>query len=100
MENTSNNYGIDSATKGEYTMSMAGEIENIDHEIKQIEIRLESLRHRRTGLMDQSRFDFPNISRIEVINSEGRAWVAYLDEKGVDVQIQDGDRTMKVFYNK
>ena len=39
-----------------------------------------------------------NITRLEVIDHTGRAYVHYLDEKeSVQYSLQDGNRTLKIF---
>ena len=39
-----------------------------------------------------------NITRLEVIDQTGRAYVHYLDEKeSVQYSLQDGNRTLKIF---
>lgn len=40
---------------------------------------------------------YPKVNRVEVIDNSGRAFVGYYETEGVDVQIQDEGRTMKVF---
>jgi len=42
-----------------------------------------------------------NISRLEVIDQTGRAYVHYLDEKeSVRYSLQDDNRTLKIFIDK
>jgi hypothetical protein len=41
----------------------------------------------------------PNVTRIEVIDSTGRAFTRYYDIAGCSVTTQDGTRTLKVFAN-
>lgn len=40
---------------------------------------------------------YPQVNRVEVIDSTGRAFVGYYDTEGVDIAIQDEGRTLKVF---
>ena len=40
---------------------------------------------------------FPLVTRVEVIDSDGRAFVEYLDSRGVSVQMQDNGMTMKIY---
>lgn len=42
---------------------------------------------------------FPNVTRIEVIDSTGRAFTRYYEVAGCAVHTQDGTRTLKVFAN-
>lgn len=37
------------------------------------------------------------VTRIEVIDATGRAFVAYYRTSGVSISMQDDDRTMKIF---
>lgn len=113
-------------------MSMCGELENLDHEINQAKIKLESLAKRRNDLAtlidpdpdkrdweydgygvrrDKDNFqpvvsnlgkiknhlNFHGINRFEVIDSRGRSFVAYEEYDVVEVHLQDGSKTMKVF---
>ena len=39
---------------------------------------------------------FPEVNRVEVIDSNGRTYAEY-NAKDVKIDFQDGDRTMKVF---
>lgn len=41
-------------------------------------------------------FIFGSVTRVEVIDSTGRVFVSYYTP-GVTVQLQDGERTMKIF---
>ena len=42
-----------------------------------------------------------NVTRVEVIDDTGRAYVKYLDKsEGIKYSLQDDDRTLKVFINK
>lgn len=45
--------------------------------------------------------NYPNVNRVEVIDENGRAYVKYLnDDQYVCYDLQDDDRTLKVFINK
>lgn len=39
---------------------------------------------------------FPKVTRVEVIDSNGRSYVKY-DVKDVSISVQDDERTLKVF---
>lgn len=39
----------------------------------------------------------PKVTRVEVIDSTGRAFVRYYVTEGVNVHMQDDDRTLKIF---
>jgi hypothetical protein len=41
--------------------------------------------------------DLPDVTRVEVIDGTGRAFVRYYDTPGVQVHVQDEGRTIKVF---
>ena len=40
------------------------------------------------------------ITRVEVIDENGRSYVSWEDDNDVSWQFQDGGRTLKVFVNK
>jgi len=40
---------------------------------------------------------YPDVTRVEVIDASGRAFVRYYKDKGVTIQLQDEGRTLKVF---
>lgn len=45
--------------------------------------------------------NYPNVTRVEVIDETGRAYVKYLDDdQYVCYDLQDDGRTLKVFINK
>ena len=48
------------------------------------------------GKMTDTLDDYPNINRVEVIDSKGRAYTKY-DATDVRISIQDQGRTLKVF---
>lgn len=39
---------------------------------------------------------FPNVTRVEVIDKDGRSYVNY-DVSKCDIMLQDNDRTLKIF---
>lgn len=42
-----------------------------------------------------------NVTRFEVIDSDGRSYVKYLDkDEGIKYSLQDDNRTLKVFIDK
>lgn len=41
--------------------------------------------------------DYPDVTRVEVVGRSGRYFVEYFVRPGVDVAVQDGGRTLKVF---
>ena len=45
--------------------------------------------------------NYPNVTRVEVIDENGRSYTKYLDDnQKVSYDIQDDGRTLKVFVNK
>lgn len=49
----------------------------------------------------KSMINYPNITRVEVIDENGRSYTKYLsDDQMVCYDIQDDGRTLKVFINK
>lgn len=42
------------------------------------------------------KFPYPEVTRVEVIDSSGRAYTCY-DAKDVEISTQDNGRTIKVF---
>lgn len=48
------------------------------------------------GKTDWTRID-PNITRVEIIDDTGRAFVRYYETAGVELHVQDEGRTLKVF---
>ena len=47
--------------------------------------------------MSPTQMQFPAVTRIEVIDHTGRAFTARYDTPGVSFDLQDGERTLKVF---
>ena len=46
----------------------------------------------------KSMINYPNITRVEVIDDTGRAYTKYLkDDEGIKYSLQDDKRTLKVF---
>jgi hypothetical protein len=41
--------------------------------------------------------NLPKVNRVEVIDSEGRAFVRYYVEPGAALELQDDGRTLKIF---
>ena len=39
----------------------------------------------------------PKVTRVEVIDDEGRIFVAYYETHGVMLSLQDDDKTLKIF---
>lgn len=39
----------------------------------------------------------PRVSRVEIIDSDGRAFVGYYDTVGVSLSVQDDQGTLKIF---
>ena len=53
--------------------------------------------YKRVGVLERER-KFSKISRVEVIGKEGREYVRYFkDDEYMDHDIQDDDRTLKIF---
>ena len=49
----------------------------------------------------KSMIPYPNVTRVEVIDENGRSYTKYLDnDQKVCYGIQDDGRTLKVFINK
>ena len=49
----------------------------------------------------KSMIPYPNVTRVEVIDENGRSYTKYLDtDQKVCYSIQDDGRTLKVFINK
>ena len=45
--------------------------------------------------------NYPNVTRVEVIDETGRAYVKYLEDyQSVCYDLQDNNRTLKLFINK
>ena len=56
--------------------------------------------YKRVGVLERER-KFSKISRVEVIGKEGREYVRYFtDNEYMDHDIQDDDRTLKIFIEK
>jgi len=56
--------------------------------------------YKRVGVLERER-KFSKISRVEVIGSEGREYVRYFkDDEYMDHDIQDDDRTLKIFIER
>lgn len=56
--------------------------------------------YKRVGVLERER-KFSKISRVEVIGKEGREYVRYFkDDEYMDHDIQDDDRTLKIFIEK
>ena len=71
-----------------------GTIKNMDHEQLQ---EYAWWLYKRVGVLERER-KFSKISRVEVIGSEGREYVRYFkDDEYMDHDIQDDDRTLKIF---
>src|SRR6056300_200001 len=74
-----------------------GTIKNMDHE--QLEKYAWWL-YKRVGVLERER-KFSKISRVEVIGPEKREYVRYFtDNEYMDHDIQDDDRTLKIFIEK
>jgi hypothetical protein len=74
-----------------------GTIKNMDHE--QLEEYAWWL-YKRVGVLERER-KFSKISRVEVIGPEKREYVRYFkDNEYMDHDIQDDDRTLKIFIEK
>jgi hypothetical protein len=74
-----------------------GTIKNMDHE--QLEEYAWWL-YKRVGVLERER-KFSKISRVEVIGPKGREYVRYFtDNEYMDHDIQDDDRTLKIFIEK
>ena len=74
-----------------------GTIKNMDHE--QLQDYAWWL-YKRVGVLERER-KFSKISRVEVIGPEKREYVRYFkDNEYMDHDIQDDDRTLKIFIEK
>lgn len=48
-------------------------------------------------MSNQTEQTFPVVTRVEVIDQTGRAFVAYYDTEGAEISVQDNGRTLKIF---
>ena len=47
-----------------------------------------------------TKLETTRITRVEVIDENGRSYVSWKDDNDIETSIQDGGRTLKVFVNK